>query len=90
MALVAKDRTFENMEITLDGAHLTGCLVKKCKVYYNGGKIPILSKTSFQDSNFLFGDAAERTLRFISHMYRSGNQQTIDALFELLRNDKLN
>ena len=90
MALVAKDRTFEDVNITLDGAHLTGCIVKKCKVHYNGGEIPTLAKTSFQDCKFLFGDAAERTLRFLSHMYRSGNQKTIDGLFELLRNDRLN
>jgi hypothetical protein len=82
------DRSFADSRQELDGNHYTNCRFDRCDISYRGGEIPNIVDCKFDDCNWHFEDAAERTLAFMHYLYHGtgeSGREMIEQTFELIR-----
>lgn len=79
------NQTLESQTIALDGAQFENCIVKECQLIYRGGALPSFSNVRFEDSTFSFEGAASRTLKFMSLLYREGNTELVEDMWNEVR-----
>jgi hypothetical protein len=76
----------ENSIEVLDGKEYRGCEFRGCTLVYNGGQLPVLVENHFIDCGWQFGEAAERTIRFMAGLYtQPGSRQLIENTLDLIR-----
>lgn len=83
-----KGHTFSNAIEVVDGNQYSECRFENCQMVYRGGEIPTIANSHFQDCEWRFEDAAERTLHFMKHLYHGmgpGGVQLIEATLAMLR-----
>ena len=81
-------KTLTNTTEIIDGNTYSECRFEKCKMIFRGGEIPRISGCHFEDCQWQFEDAAERTLLFMRQLYHgmgSGGAQLIEATLSQLR-----
>lgn len=81
-----QNRTFQNAREVIDGNEYEGCIFRNCRMVYRGGPLPKFSSCNFENPQYFFEDAAERTILLLKAMYHSGDwgKQLIDATIESL------
>jgi hypothetical protein len=63
------DQSFKGSREVMDGNEYENCKFENCTIVYRGGTIPTINNCNFQDCNWLFDDAAQRTLAFMKLLY---------------------
>ncbi len=72
----------------IDGNQYNDCRFTNCKLVFRGGEIPRISGCHFENCQWQFDDAAERTLLFMRQLYHgmgTGGAQLIEATLSQLR-----
>ena len=81
-------KTFSSASETIDGNTYTDCRFENCKLLYRGGDMPRISGCHFENCQWQFEDAAERTLvllRQLDHGMGTGGAQLVEATLAQLR-----
>lgn len=81
-------KTFSSASETIDGNTYTDCRFDNCKLVYRGGEMPRISGCHFENCQWQFEDAAERTLVFLRQLYHgmgTGGAQLVEATLAQLR-----
>jgi hypothetical protein len=81
-------KTFSHASETIDGNIYTDCRFDNCKLVYRGGEMPRISGCHFENCQWQFEDAAERTLVFLRQLYHGmgpGGAQLVEATLAQLR-----
>jgi hypothetical protein len=81
-------KSFSNASETIDGNIYTDCRFDNCKLVYRGGEMPRISGCHFENCQWQFEDAAERTLVFLRQLYHGmgpGGAQLVEATLAQLR-----
>ena len=81
-------KTYSNATEIIDGNHYIECRFDNCKMIFRGGEIPRISGCHFENCQWQFEEAAERTLMFMRQLYHgmgAGGAQLIEATVAQLR-----
>jgi hypothetical protein len=81
-------KSISNASEVIDGNTYTDCRFENCKLVYRGGEIPRISGCHFENCQWQFEDAAERTLIFMRQLYHGmgpGGAQLVEATLAQLR-----
>jgi hypothetical protein len=71
-------KTFERLAIELDGHTFRACEFRDSLLVYRGGPLPLLAGNTICRCRWHFGDAAGRTLQFLSDLYADGPAGVVD------------
>jgi hypothetical protein len=80
-----EDAAFDDTTVEVDGNRYARCVFRNCTLSYNGGEIPQLLQNEFHSCKWEFNEAAQRTLVFLSALYRGGFEKLIEATFDNVR-----
>jgi hypothetical protein len=85
--VIAKEQTFDDLMIILDGSTFKGCTFNRCTLVYSGSLPVVLQECKFSGCNYRFAGAASMTIGFMSHLYQfgGGGQDLIEATFDAIR-----
>ena len=81
-------QTISDKTEVIDGNTYSECRFENCKMVYRGGPIPSIGSCHFQDCQWQFEDAAERTLVFMKQLYHGmgpGGVELVEATLGALR-----
>ncbi len=84
----AKGKSFANASEVLDGNEYENCTFENCQLLYRGGPIPRVVGCQFNNCQWRFEDAAERTLLFMRQLYHgmgAGGKQLMEATINIIR-----
>lgn len=78
-----EQRVFEGQTVVLDGETFQVCEFRNCRLVYKGAGIVTMDRCNIADCQFVFEDAALRTVMFMQGLYRSSpaGQKFIENLF---------
>jgi hypothetical protein len=81
------DSEFTGMDIELDGNEYHGCRFERCRLVYRGGELLSMVRCNFSGCQFVFHDAAARTVNFMRAVYHGmeGGQEVIEQMFYSIR-----
>jgi len=85
----ASNKTFAKTSEVLDGNLFTDCKFDECTLVYRGGAIPQLNRCHFNNCQWRFEEAAERTLEFMRQIYHGmgpGGRELLEATMAQIRN----
>jgi DNA-directed RNA polymerase subunit RPC12/RpoP len=83
-----QNRVFSHEIIRLDFASYENCRFEHCTLIYSGYGPISMSGCSFGDVKWIFADAAENVLRFLTAMYHGGGEggrQLVEQTFNTIR-----
>jgi hypothetical protein len=81
-------KTFTGATEVIDGNQYNECQFHNCRLIYRGGEMPRISGCHFENCQWQFEEAAERTLIFMRQLYHgmgTGGAQLIEATLAQLR-----
>ncbi len=81
-------KTMTDATEVIDGNRYVDCRFENCKMVFRGGEIPLITGCHFENCQWQFDDAAERTLLFMRQLYHgmgAGGAQLIEATMAQLR-----
>jgi len=81
-------KTFTGATEVIDGNQYNECQFQNCRLVYRGGEMPRISGCHFENCQWQFEEAAERTLIFMRQLYHgmgTGGAQLIEATLAQLR-----
>jgi len=81
-------KTFTGATEVIDGNQYNECSFQNCRLIYRGGEMPRISGCHFENCQWQFEEAAERTLIFMRQLYHgmgTGGAQLIEATLTQLR-----
>lgn len=82
---------FEGETVELDGGEFVGCTFEECELVYRGGELPRrVEENTFRDCRWRFEDAAGRTVRFMSALYRGlggHGEKIVERTFDHIRGE---
>jgi hypothetical protein len=87
-SLRVQNRVFSHEMIRLDFASYENCRFEHCTLVYSGYGPISMSGCSFIEVKWVFADAAENTLRFLTAMYHGGDEggrQLVEQTFNSIR-----
>lgn len=83
---------FEDETVELDGGEFVGCTFEGCELVYRGGELPRrVEENTFRDCRWRFEDAAGRTVRFMSALYRGlgeHGEELVERTFDHIRGER--
>ncbi len=83
-----ESKTFENEKIRVDGNEYIKCKFLKCELQYGGMDAVGFNGCDFHESNWVFVEAADRTIGFITALYHGmgeGGKKLVEQTFENIR-----
>ena len=83
-----KEQKFADSREVLDGNTYENCAFSACAIIYCGGEIPNIVGCAFDDCQWHFEEAAERTLAFLHYFYHGMGEEgraLVDQAMDLIR-----
>jgi hypothetical protein len=83
------DKTFQQYAVNLDGNEFDHCIFIRCQMIYAGGGTVSFIGCRFNECDWVVDHAAERTLHFLSAIYRELGPQgheLVEGIFDQIRN----
>ena len=80
--------SFADARQVVDGNKYTDCKFQRCQIVYRGGEIPHMIGCMFDECDWHFADAAERTLQFMNLLHHGTGEEgraMIDQTIEMIR-----
>jgi hypothetical protein len=89
--MIARDQTFEDMEIYLDGSSFYNCTFKRCRFIYSG-VVPATIAGGFNmvDCQWAFAGPANNMIQFMSGMYKAGVKEMVEHMIANIRGEATN
>lgn len=78
------NETFEGATLHLDGHDWRNCTFRSCTLIYSGGPLQFRDNRLFACRHQL-GDAASRTLAFLTMIYHQGAKELVEHTFSNIR-----
>jgi hypothetical protein len=84
--MIARDQTFSDMRIVLDGCSFYDCTFRSC-VFIYCASLPVVLQGSHFEGNcrWEFDRAAKWTVEFLEMMYRAGATRLVENTFDAIR-----
>ena len=82
-----QDQRFTGTQIVVDGKHFEDCDFDTCTFVYRGGVPPNFIRCEFASPHFVFKDAAQRTVQFMSAIYNGIDPRIIEMTFDEIRKE---
>jgi hypothetical protein len=84
--MIARDQTFNDMRIVVDGCAFYNCTFRSC-VFIYCASLPVVMENNRFDRNcrWEFDRAAKSTMDFLATMYRAGATQLVENTFDAIR-----
>jgi hypothetical protein len=79
------DQHFAGERVMLDGKHFEDCMFENCDLVYRGGVPPNFIRSDFAAPRFVFEDAAQSTVQFMSAIYNGIDERIIEKTFDEIR-----
>ena len=73
---------FNHETVALDGEAFSDCEFRECRMVYAGGEPPRFDGCKFDDCEWRFDDAAQRTLSFMKLVWSVGGKAPIQVLIK--------
>lgn len=83
--MYAKDQTFEDATIFLDGASLTNCTLKNCRLVFTGQIPHELNQCRLEGCSWLYNDPAGALVELLENFYKGGGKHVVEDLFASIR-----
>ena len=77
--------TFADETVDLDDNAFFECILVRCTLVYKGSGTCSFASCNIHSPQFVFTDAAARTLDFMSKLYANGGANIIEATFDQIR-----
>ncbi len=82
----AIEQTFNGETVNMDGKAFDRCQFANCMLVYSGGEIPSMRNCSINGCRWIFTDAAQRTLQFMTAVYNDpAMQPLVEQIFDSVR-----
>lgn len=78
---------FHGTQIIVDGKHFEDCEFDTCTFVYRGGIAPNFVRCEFASPHFVFEEAAQRTMQFMSAIYNGIDPRIIEMTFDEIRKE---
>jgi len=82
IAMIARDESFNDMTICLDGATFIGCKFDRCRLTFSGVLAVNLEKNEFNECIWEFSGPAQNTIGFMTLLYSGGAKELIESTFK--------
>jgi hypothetical protein len=82
-SVTGEDYSSERVE--LDGKHFEDCRFDTCTLVYRGGVPPNFVRCDFAAPRFVFEEAAQSTIQFMSAIYNGIDERIIERTFDEIR-----
>jgi len=79
------NQEFSGERILLDGKHFENCTFEHCDLVYRGGVPPNFVRSDFAAPRFVFEEAAQSTIQFMSAIYNGIDERIIERTFDEIR-----
>jgi hypothetical protein len=79
------EKSFDNVTEQLDGNQYVRCTFKNCMLVYAGGPLPALEECSWTNCHWQLSDAGQRTIQFLTGLYRIGDDVQKQSIERVLR-----
>lgn len=86
--MFAKDQTFKNVDIYLDGGSFYDCIFKGCKITLTGQMPFTLVGCNFDSCQWAVAGLAGETLKILTILYQAGAAEMIETTFDAIRGKK--
>jgi len=73
---------YNHETVALDDEHFEDCEFQDCRMVYRGGKPPRFENCRFNGCDWLFDDAAARTLAHMKLVWSVGGKGPVQALIK--------
>ena len=73
---------YNHETVALDGETFEDCEFRSCRLVYAGGELPVLSGCRFDDCEWKFEGAAQRTLGHMKLVWAAGGKAPVQALIK--------
>ena len=84
--MIARNQTFSEMRITLDGCSFYGCTFRSCVLVYCASLPVVLEDCRYEGGcRWELDRAAKATMDFLAAMYRGGAAKIVENTFDLVR-----
>jgi hypothetical protein len=87
--MIARNQTFENLAISLDGGSFYGCTFNKCRLQFSG-LLPVHLEggNKFENCKWEFAGPASTTIGLMSALYKAGARDLIEATLRVIRGEE--
>ena len=86
--MLARNQTFDDMTVVIDGSSFYNCTFNRCKMVYSGLLPATLDGGAFHDCQWEFVPPASNAIAFMSAIYKLGGAEMIENTFRMIRGDK--
>lgn len=86
--MIARNQTFEDVTISLDGGSFYGCSFHRCKLQFSGLLPVILDGSHFDNCHWEFSGPATTTVWFMSALYKAGAHEIVEGTFQAIRGEQ--
>jgi len=86
--MIARDQTFEDITVCLDGSPFYGCTFRRCKLQLSALLPNFLVGCNFDNCTWEFGGPAANTVAFMTALYRAGARDLIHGTFRAIRGEQ--
>ena len=84
--MIARDQTFSDMRIVVDGCAFYNCTFRSCVFIYCASLPVVMENNRFEGNcRWEFDRAAKSTIGFLATMYRAGATQLVENTFDVIR-----
>lgn len=73
---------YNHETVSLDGEQFSDCEFRGCRLVYAGGETPVFDNCRFENCEWKFEDAAERTLAYLKVVWNSNGKAPVQALIK--------
>lgn len=86
--MIARDETFSEVTIYLDGSSFYDCTFERCDIVFSGVLPSTLNNPRFVDCRWQVVGPAQTAIGFLAALYRAGATDLIEATFDTIRGAK--
>ena len=83
--MIARNQTFSDVTVYLDGSSFYDCTFERCTVVFSGVLPAVLNNPRFVDCRWEAAGPADLTIKFLASLYKAGTKDLIEATFETIR-----
>lgn len=87
--MIARNQTFNDMTISMDGGSFYDCTFNRCKLKVSGLLPVTLEGGSFNDCNWELVGPAANTLGLLARLYKAGARDLVEGAFHLIRGEQV-
>jgi hypothetical protein len=86
--MLAKNQTFSDMAVVIDGSSFYNCTFNRCKMIFAGMLPATLDSPTFNDCQWEFTPPASNAIAFMTAIYKMGGAELIENTFRAIRGDQ--